>query len=250
MTELPRATGLILGNTVEDIIGTTWLLGHDLKSPIATIISTLEMVISLHEDDQELAQTIHLLHGALAAAKREYNMLGDVLDLARFELNQYELDQSPADIGVLLRESIEEESYSLKAKNIQYTVEIKDATRLIADIDIELFRRVFSTLIDNIIKFTVREDSLTVTVERQKDMIIIVFEDSGRPFLPGFEEHIMERAPQWEKRQGGSRTSIGMGLPFTYAVLKAHGGQFTVTSDPNLAKTRMTLTIPASALNR
>lgn len=234
---------------MEDITGTTWLLGHDLKSPLAIIISTLEMVIALHEDNEDLQQTVHLLQGALVAARREYNMLGDMLDLARFELNQYELDTSPTDVGALIRECIEQETYALRAKDIRYSLDLRDTDLLLADLDIELFRRVFSALIDNILKFTVREDILKVSVHRQKDRIILEFEDSGRPFLPGIEQEVMERAPHWDKRQAGSRTSIGMGLPFTYAVLKAHGGQFTVASNTKSGKTHMTLTIPASPLN-
>lgn len=250
MTKSARATGPLLGNTNEDITGTTWLLGHDLKSPIAIIISTLEMVITLHEDDEALQQTIHLLQGALVAARREYNMLGDMLDLARFELNQYELDTAPTDIGSLIRECIEQESYSLKVKDIRYSVDIKDAKSLLADIDIELFRRVLSALIDNVLKFTIRGDSLRVTASKHKDKIVVQLEDNGRPFLPGLEQEVMKRAPHWDKRQAGSRTSIGMGLPFAYAVLKAHGGEFTATSDANSGKTFMTLTLPAIPLNR
>ena len=67
MTDITPATGNLLGNGVKDITGTTWLLGHDLKSPTAIIISTLEMVIALHEDDEDMAHTVHLLKGALVA---------------------------------------------------------------------------------------------------------------------------------------------------------------------------------------
>jgi K+-sensing histidine kinase KdpD len=250
MSELPRATGVILGNTVDDISGTTWLLGHDLKSPVAIVISTLEMVIALHEDDESLKQTIQLLKGALVAARREYNMLGDLLDLARLELNQYELDRTPTDIDALIRESVEEEAFSITSKRLQYTIETKNKTQLLADVDVELFRRVFSTLIDNVLKFTVREDALKISIQRVSEFVEVIFEDNGRPILPGLEQEIMERAPHWEKRQEGSRTSVGMGLPFTYAVLKAHGGDFSATSDVRSGKTKMTLKIPASPNNR
>src|SRR5690349_3196583 len=148
MTDTP-ATGNLLGDGREDITGTTWLLGHDLKSPTAIIISTLEMVIALHEDDEDMAHTIRLLKGALVAARREYNMVCDLLDLARFELNQYELHREPADLGALLHQSLEDDAYSIEIKKIQVETDIPSDQDFVTDVDIELIKRIFSALIDN-----------------------------------------------------------------------------------------------------
>jgi len=142
MTDITSATGNLLGNGEKDITGTTWLLGHDLKSPTAIIISTLEMVIALHEDDEDMAHTIRLLKGALVAARREYNMVCDLLDLARFELNQYELHREPADLGALLRQSLEDDAYSIEIKKIQIETDISSDQDFVTDVDIELIKRI------------------------------------------------------------------------------------------------------------
>lgn len=246
MTELPRATGIILGSNVDDITGTVWLLGHDLRSPIALVISTLQVLIALHEDDEAMASTVQLLRGSLAAANREFSMIDDVLDLARLELGQYDLEQQVTDIVALLRESLENEHYNLTIKKIDAQFNLPDEI-ILANIDVDLFRRVFSALVDNVIKFTVRDDRLEVTACRKdNDTIEIRFTDTGRAIFSDFEQHIMERAPQWEKRQAGSRTSVGMGLPFINAVVKAHGGQFSGKSDTVAKRTTFTLVLPAA----
>src|SRR6266516_3575708 len=126
MTDITPATGNLLGSDVKDITGTTWLLGHDLKSPTAIIISTLEMVITLHEDDEDMAHTVHLLKGALVAARREYNMVCDMLDLARFELGQYQLNRETTEIGALLLQSLEEDAYSIEIKRIRVETDIQN----------------------------------------------------------------------------------------------------------------------------
>ena len=245
MSELPPATGSLLGSNPDDIIGTTWLLGHDLKSPIAVVIGTLEMLIGLHEDDEQMADTVRLLRGSLVAAKREYNMVCDMLDLARFELNQYELDRQPTNVGGLLRESLEEEAYSLEVKKLTLEVTIEDQSQLTAMIDVELFRRVFSALIDNVIKFTVRDDKLQVSARRIEDRIKLVFVDNGRSIFPEYEQQLIQRAPQWTNRQAGSRSSVGMGIPFVNAVLHAHGGDFSAKSNRDTGLTEFTLIFPA-----
>lgn len=245
MTELPSATGSLLGSNMDDITGTTWLLGHDLKSPIAVVIGTLEMLIGLHEDDDQMADTVRLLRGALVAAKREYNMVCDMLDLARFELNQYELDRQPANVGGVLRESLDEEAYSLEIKKLTVEVHIDEQAQLTALIDVDLFRRVFSALVDNVIKFTIREDKLTVSAKRVGDNIKVSFMDNGRSIFPEYEHQLIQRAPQWTNRQAGSRSSVGMGIPFVNAVLKAHGGDFCAKSDRETGLTEFMLLLPA-----
>jgi K+-sensing histidine kinase KdpD len=243
MADLPPATGIILGSTVEDIVGTAWLLGHDLKSPVALIISAMEVIIATSEDDEHMASIMPLLRGALAAANRQHNMVGDMLDLARLETDNYELERSPTDVAALIRDTLASEDYAITTKKLKLELDIPDSP-LMANIDAYLVGRVVNALVDNTIKFTVREDVLTVRVHRAGDNIEISFTDNGRPIFPDFEQHIIERAPQWDKRQAGSRTSVGMGLPFTHAVAVAHGGSFTAKTDPTTNKTSFTITLP------
>jgi len=245
MTDLPPASGIILGSTVEDIVGTAWLLGHDLKSPVALIISAMEVLIHTYEGDEQMAAVMPLLRGALAAANRQHNMVGDMLDLARLETNNYELERSMTDVAALLRETLAAEDYAITTKKLKLEIDLPDAP-LMTNIDRDLFQRVFSALVDNAIKFTVRDDTLTVRAQRIEDKIEIRFTDNGRPIFPEFEQHIIERAPQWDKRQAGSRTSVGMGLPFAHQVARAHGGTFTAKSDPTTNTTTFTLTIPGA----
>jgi K+-sensing histidine kinase KdpD len=249
MTNITSATGSLLGHGEKDITGTTWLLGHDLKSPTAIIISTLEMVIALHEDDEDMAHTIRLLKGALVAARREYNMVCDLLDLARFELGQYQLQRETADLGALLRQSLEDDAYSIEIKKIQVETDIPNDQDLITDVDIELIKRIFSALIDNSIKFTVRDDLLKISAKRIGNTIEITFTDTGRPIFPEFEQALIERAPQWENRQAGSRSSVGMGIPFANAVIKAHGGTFQAKSDTTTGFTQFKITLPVLESN-
>lgn len=243
MTELPRISGGLLGSTPDDLTGTVWLLGHDLKSPVATIISTMEMLISLYEDDPQQKTLVHMLRAALAAANRQYNMVSDMLDLARFELQQYDLELKPLDIGSMVRDGIEAERYSLETKKLNLELQIPaEPLMILADEDI--FRRVVSALIDNVMKFTVKDDLFRVSLSSIGDHIVLQVTDTGRPFSQVLEASISARAPHWSQRQAGSRTSVGMGLPFISYAAQVHGGKFAVHSDPQTGQTTLTLTLP------
>jgi hypothetical protein len=245
MDQLPASTGHLLGQTQEDIVGTTDLLGHDLNSPIATVISTLDMLIGLIESDVDKATVQYFLKGALAAARRERNMVFDLLDLARFEMDQYELKLEPVDLGLLLRKCLDDETFLVDTKKVHLDVDIPSQAGLVAEVEIELFQRVFSAILDNIMKFTVKDDRIHVRARRKEDRLTFTFSDTGRPFSAHLLGQVASRAPHWNQRQAGSRTSVGMGLPFVSAVLKAHGGAFEIKSSTERPLTEFILTIPA-----
>ncbi len=238
-------TMIFLGRTRADVMGTASLLGHDLKSPISMIISTLEVLVSIYEADENMASTLRLLRGALSAAYRQLNMIGDWLDLARLELKAYEFEIEETDIGQLIRDCLEAEDYAITIKKLRLEIDIPRDRVFLVKADATLLRRVVSALVDNTIKFTIRDDVLRVSVREEGDNIIAVFSDNGRPIFPGFEEQVMERAPQWAARQAGTRTSVSMGLPFVHAVALAHGGDFTAKSDQTTGLTTFTFTLPA-----
>ncbi|MBZ0290524.1 MAG: hypothetical protein K8I30_23070, partial [Anaerolineae bacterium] len=189
MAELPPASGVILGSTVEDIVGTAWLLGHDLKSPVALIISAMEVIIATSEGDENMATIMPLLRGALAAANRQHNMVGDMLDLARLETDNYELERSETDVAALRREALAAEDYAVTTKKLKLEIDIPDAP-MMANIDAQLLTRVVSAMVDNTIKFTVRDDVLNVRARREDGTIEIAFTDNGRAIFPDFEQHI------------------------------------------------------------
>jgi two-component system, sensor histidine kinase len=238
-------TSVFIGRNRADVMGTAALLGHDLKSPISMIISTLEVLVSMYEGDENMAGTIRLLRGALSAAYRQLNMIGDWLDLARLETDAYEMELQEVDLAPLLHEVLDGETYALTIKKLRLVMNVPKDKPLMAKIDLDLMRRAIMALVDNSIKFTTRDDVLQISANKDGDEIVMKFSDNGRPIFPGFERQIMERAPQWEGRQAGTRTSVSMGLPFVYAVALAHDGDFTAKSDPTSGITTFTFKLPA-----
>jgi signal transduction histidine kinase len=239
------AEGALLGTTREDTIGAASLLAHDLKSPISVIVSSLEVLLSFQEEDEEAEPTRRLLRGALNAAYRQLNLVSAVVDLPRLELDCYELQLAQLDLNQVIRDSLEREAYNLDIKGLALTIDLPDAP-LLVKADQDLIQRVFATLVDNVIKFTVRGDTLRIGAHEEGGFAVLCFTDSGRPIQPGFERDIMTRAPQWERRQAGARTSVALGLPFVYAVARAHRGDFTAGSTADGKLTTFTFKLPAS----
>ena len=242
----PLAEGALMGQTRADVLGSAALLAHDLKSPISVIISSLEVLLSFADEDETSEPTQRLMRGALNAAYRQLNLVSTLVDLPRLELDSYELQLARLDLTQAVRDGLEKEHYMLEIKGLQITLDLPETPQIV-HADLELMERVIASLIDNVMKFTVRDDQMRVSVAREGEWVMLRFTDTGRPIQPGFEQDIMTRAPQWERRQAGARTSVALGLPFIHAVAQAHGGSFTVSSgsENKIPLTTFTFCLPA-----
>ncbi|MBI5670799.1 MAG: HAMP domain-containing histidine kinase [Chloroflexi bacterium] len=234
--------GSIVANGSQDMLGTAAILSHDLKSPISIIISTLEVLIAMHTGDDD--GTLRLLRGALSAAYRQLNLLGDMLDLMRLEIGAYELECHPCNLVELVQDYMVADAPKLTANKTLLVEMNLSPTPLIACLDANLTWRILNTLMDNINKFTVENDLVRVTAQTSGNSIVLTFADSGRPITAGFERQIVEQPPLWQDREAGTRTSVAMGLPFIFAAAKAQNGQFRAYTDPVTHLTTFTLTFP------
>lgn len=238
----PLTVGPLFGRTPAEAHGTAGLLAHDLKSPISLIISSLEVLTSVY-DGAAAEDIMRLLHGSLHAAYRQMYMVSDLIDLTRLELNDYPLERDTLDAALLLRECVAAGRFAFETKGLDVTAALPGAP-LPVYADRELLWRAVSAVLDNAVKFTVRGDTLAVSALGHADAVILRFVDSGRPIRRGFEREIMRRAPQWDGRQAGTRTSVALGLPFVHAVAQAHGGSFTAASDLASGLTTFELLLP------
>jgi signal transduction histidine kinase len=238
------AESALLGQTRTDVIGSAALLAHDLKSPISVIISSLEVLLAFPEEEGLSESTQRLLQGALSAAYRQLNLVSTLVDLPRLELNCYDLQLAPCDLGQIVRDALNRQAYELNIKGLEVQADLPPDP-VIVQADRELIERALLVLIDNAIKFTVRGDRLFIQLVQEAQTVFLRFSDTGRPVQPSFEQAIMQRAPQWEHRQNGARTSVALEIPFVYAVARAHDGHFTATPTPDGKMTVFTLQLAA-----
>ncbi len=244
-SEPPKTSHLVIAPSSEDVAGVIALLAHDLRSPSATIISTLEGVIDLNEDNEALAPVLSLLRGALAAAYRQHNMVSDLLDLPRLELGQTDLERLPLDLAALIRDVLEFEQKVKLSKRVTIVSHIPADLTLMVNGEEELLRRIFFAIFDNTAKFTLNDARIDIDAQQAGDTITLTLTDNGRIISPNFEVDILSRLSSWNTRFAGSRTSVGAGLPYASAVVRAHGGTMTAKSDSTTGKTTFTITLPA-----
>lgn len=204
---------------------------HELRSPLATIISGLE-VAEAHPDllDAELA-----INTLLPEAQRMHTLIEDLLLLAR------------ADEQSLLRRK---EELALDDIAEAETARARREARCEIDTDIRPARctgdpMAISRMIRNLVENAVRhaDSRVTVAVGSSNGAAILTVSDDGPGISPAERARVFERFVRLDSDRARSGGGAGLGLAIVAEVVAAHGGAVDVDDRPG-GGTRMIVSLP------
>jgi signal transduction histidine kinase len=90
---------------------------------------------------------------------------------------------------------------------------------------------VFANLLDNAVKYTAEGGSVTVSVRDDSGQAVAVFRDTGVGIPAEEQDKIWVRLYRGDKSR--SQRGLGLGLSLVKAVVEAHGGKVTLSSQAN-----------------
>ncbi|MDZ4158424.1 MAG: ATP-binding protein, partial [Anaerolineaceae bacterium] len=217
------------------------MIYHDLRSPLANVVSGLEMLPSLMPvDANPNIQTI--LSIANRSVARMQRMINSLIDISRLEAGQSITSQKPVAVAELVREAVEIVEYMIESK------EQKLSLRLEADlpsvwVDPEMCRRVLVNLVENASKFTPSSGSITIGALKDGDFVQFWVQDSGAGIPKAAQERIFEKFIHTEAEN--QPRGAGLGLAFCRLAVQAHGGRIWVTSEMGKGS-RFIFTLPVA----
>jgi signal transduction histidine kinase len=101
---------------------------------------------------------------------------------------------------------------------------------------------VLTNLVGNGVRHSPAGARLVVRVARDGGSVRFEVRDEGEGIVPHFQERIFERFFQVP---GGKRGGVGLGLYISREIVRAHGGEMGVESEPGKGST-FWFTLPAS----
>ncbi len=102
---------------------------------------------------------------------------------------------------------------------------------LVFRVDPALMEKVISNLLENAAKYSKLGTPITISAERQPKYLAISVADRGIGIDPAEQTLIFERFYRARSQASGT-SGTGMGLAISRAIVEAHGGSITVTSQP------------------
>lgn len=203
---------------------------HDLKSPLAALLATLEMTVE--GDLGPLTdQQRHLLGDAYDRGTDALALMDDLLELARLEDSRVELQWEEIEVEALLCEVVREWTVRAEQEGARLVLEPPPNLRLAGDP--HLLRRVFGNLVGNAIKHGGPgvEIRLAASPSPAGQGVRFTVADTGHGIPEAYHELVFRKygGVRLPTEAAGARRS-GLGLSFCKLVVEAHGGRIWVRS--------------------
>jgi len=214
-------------------------IAHEFKTPLTSIKAATSALLSTAvpkpEEQRELVTIVD------EEADRLGRLVTEVTQMARIEAGKIQLQRKPHAVTDLVSAALQQVRPITNGRQI--TVEEAENLPLV-NVDAALIQLAIRQLLDNAFKYSAPGTPLSVVARSSKSSLIIAVRDRG----PGIPERDLARIfERFYRGPGAERKAIGagMGLAITREILRAHGGDVSVKSQPGEGS-EFTLSLPFS----
>lgn len=206
-------------------------VSHEFRTPISLIMAPVEKMLT--RADQEQKQQLGMIG---KNARRLLNLVNQLLDFRKMEIQELKLHSKPGDIVKFINEIYLSFTDIAEQKEINFIFDTS-IDSLFIDFDHDKIERILFNLLSNAFKFTLPGGQVSVLLNVDSETgdapleirvidtgIGIPHEKQGKIFEPFFQHDI----PESMINQGS-----GIGLAITHEFVKMHGGEITVESEPD-----------------
>jgi two-component system, sensor histidine kinase and response regulator len=204
------------------------MIVHDLKTPLTSIIATLEML-----GDGDLGAVGVSQQGAIRdtenKAQELLRLIEDLLEVARIEETSIALDLEELNPADLVGEIMHDWALRLQQERATTTIEVASDTPTFWA-DRSLLKRVFGNLIQNSLVHSSRAVELRMYARNDPHGVLFTVADNGPGIPPQYHEVIFHKFERVKTPNVPRVRSSGLGLAFCRLVVEAHGGRIWVQS--------------------
>ena len=216
-------------------------LGHELRTPLATIDSYLEAVDDGVRDFDGRTREV-----LWTATRRLERLAADIVAVSDAEEHLTRLQPVRTTVDSLVATAIDAARERFAEKGVELSA--RDVPPIAVTVDADRMGQALGNLLDNALRHTPTGGRVAVSTSAAGDgRVAITVRDSGDGLAPHHVEHLFDRFYRVDDdrgRRGGGGS--GIGLAITRALVEAHGGRVSAASDGPGRGARFTLTIPTA----
>jgi len=200
------------------------MIYHDLRSPLGNVLSSLDVLESIDSFDHD--PTIQsLFEIAVRSTKRIERLTNSLLDINRLEAGQPVTNTTPTKAKNLIDVSVEAVLPIANNKEQDIYIRIQENIPE-AEVDENMIQRVLINLLENAVKYTPQESSITVGAAQSGQEICFWVEDTGPGIPPEKRPTIFDKYTRLHGR--GGPKGIGLGLAYCRLAVEGHSGRIWV----------------------
>lgn len=215
-------------------------LGHEMRTPLATIDSHLEALDDGIRDLDDATKDV-----LWAATRRLERLASDIVAVSDAEEHIARLHPVSIPTEALMASAIDAVGAQYAEKGVALTAEWVESSAV--TVDVERMGQVLGNLLGNALRHTPAGGAVTVdSAPAGPGVVAITVSDSGEGIAPQHLDHLFDRFYRVDSSRGRNEGGSGIGLAITRAFVEAHGGRVRASSDGPGLGARFTITIPTT----
>jgi PAS domain S-box-containing protein len=204
----------------------TSMVYHDLRSPLANIVSSLDVLKALfYGKENETVESVVSI--ARRSTERIQRLVSSLLDLNRLESGQPIVTQQAIAPLVLIGEAVEAVRPMTDNRHQSLIYHVPENLPLIM-VDTDMIRRVLINLLENASKFAPLNGKIETSAIQEGDWVQFWVQDNGPGIPIADQERIFDKFTRLKEKDGPG--GLGMGLAFCRLAAHGHGGKVWVES--------------------
>jgi PAS domain S-box-containing protein len=218
-------------------------VSHELRAPLTSIYGFAATLLREDVEFGEEERRTFLTYVA-SEAERLTAIVDKLLNVARLDAGDLQVQVAPVDVGSLVAEVIESMRDELPLNGHRFVLDLPDEP-IAAQTDADKLRQVLSNLVDNAVKFSPDGGTVTVGATVRGETIVLRVSDEGI----GIPEPERDRIFRKFYRAGAATVpgGTGLGLFIVQGLLDVLGGKISVTSAEG-AGSSFVVELPAAAV--
>ena len=212
----------------------TGMLVHDLKAPLSAMTGALQFV-TIDSENIISNNTQRILGAGLAAGRQMQRLTATLLDEQKLENNQLVFDIEPIDLKEIVNIILEMMDPLFKMHKVYVETNIPADLPFLL-VDPIILQRIVENLLDNAVKYSPQNESITIKAELQGEMAQICVADRGEGIPVEHRNLIFEPFIQLENAKAVEkiRSGTGLGLTFCKLAVETMRGKIWVESPDNI----------------
>jgi signal transduction histidine kinase len=202
---------------------------HDLRNPVATIISYLSLVKDKKYEDEFTEMAIE---SSYRQAEKALELLNDILDVSSITSGTLSLELKPMNLEPLLEDRVKEMKNLGSKKNIEVEFENNLDEGQFANVsgDTRRLEQVVDNLLSNAIKYSHEGTCTRVKLSRCAEGWLVQVKDQGQGIPEDECEDVFSEFKKTSTKTTGGESSTGLGLAIVKKIIDAHNGFIWVES--------------------
>ena len=211
-------------------------LAHDLKTPLASSISYLNLLRDEKQISEELREKYLFI--SLSKAERLEDLINEFLEIAKYNLSTITLQYREINLTRLLEQLVYEFQPILEEKGL--TCRLVAADDIMLNCDADKMQRVFDNLLRNAVVYSYDQTEITIEAERGDSGVTLQFSNHGGTIPKEKLERIFEQFYRLDTGRGTD--GAGLGLAIAKQIVALHKG--TIAAESRDGLTVFTVTLP------